>query len=44
VTVQYVLDLYATDTQVQSSWTSMSFSFTLGQTGIIKGWNEGVGE
>ncbi len=43
VTVQYVLDLYATDTQVQSSWTSMSFSFTLGQTGIIKGWNEGVG-
>lgn len=28
VEVQYVLDLYATDSQAQSSWTLMPFSFT----------------
>jgi peptidylprolyl isomerase len=42
VEVQYVLDLYATDTLVQSSWTAMPFSFTLGVGQVIPGWDEGV--
>jgi peptidylprolyl isomerase len=42
VEVQYVLDLYATDSQVQSSWTMMPFSFTLGVGQVIAGWDEGV--
>jgi peptidylprolyl isomerase len=42
VEVQYVLDLYATDSQVQSSWTMMPFSFTLVVGQVIAGWDEGV--
>jgi peptidylprolyl isomerase len=45
VTVQYVLVDYATDKEIQASWTSnMPFSFTLDATPeqVIKGWDEGV--
>lgn len=42
VEVQYVLDLYATDSLVQTSWTASPFSFTLGVTPVITGWDEGV--
>jgi peptidylprolyl isomerase len=42
VTMQYVLVDYATGQQIQSSWTSQSFQFTVGEANIIKGWNEGV--
>jgi peptidylprolyl isomerase len=41
LTVQYVLVGYATGMQIQSSWSSMPFSFTLGGQ-VIPGWNEGV--
>jgi peptidylprolyl isomerase len=42
ITVQYVLVSYATGQVIQSSWTSMSFSFTLGVGQVIPGWDEGV--
>jgi peptidylprolyl isomerase len=42
IEVQYVLDLYATDTLVQSSWTQMPFSFKLGVGRVIPGWDKGV--
>jgi peptidylprolyl isomerase len=45
VTVQYVLVDYATDKEIQASWTSnMPFSFTLDANPeqVIKGWDEGV--
>jgi len=45
VTVQYVLVNYATGQQLQSSWDSQPFTFTLGATGagaVITGWEEGV--
>jgi hypothetical protein len=44
VEVQYVLHLYATDSQAQSSWTLMPFSFTWAWVGSspvgTKGWWE----
>jgi peptidylprolyl isomerase len=45
VTVQYVLVNYATEQELQSSWTSQPFSFTLDANPemVIKGWDEGVG-
>jgi peptidylprolyl isomerase len=42
VQVQYVLYLYDTDSLVQSSWTLMPFSFTLGVGQVIPGWDQGV--
>jgi peptidylprolyl isomerase len=42
ITVQYVLVSYATGQVIQSSWTSMSFSFTLGVGQVIAGWDQGV--
>ncbi len=42
VTVQYVLATYSTGQQVQSSWTSQPFTFTLGEGQVIKGWDMGV--
>ena len=45
VSVQYVLVDYATDKEIQASWTSnMPFSFTLDASPeqVIKGWDEGV--
>jgi peptidylprolyl isomerase len=42
VTVQYVLATYSSKAVVQSSWTSKSFSFTIGQGQVISGWDRGV--
>jgi peptidylprolyl isomerase len=42
VTVQYVLVDYSTGKVIQSSWDGSPFSFTVGQSGIISGWNQGV--
>lgn len=42
VTVQYVLATYSTGKVIQSSWTSQPFTFELGESGIIPGWNDGV--
>jgi peptidylprolyl isomerase len=44
VTVQYVLATYSTRGVVQSSWTSMPFSFTLDAKPeqVIPGWDKGV--
>ncbi len=42
VTVQYVLATYSTRRVIQSSWTSQSFQFTLGEGQVIQGWDEGV--
>ena len=42
VTVQYVLGTYSSGKEVQSSWTSQPFSFTLGAGQVIPGWDQGV--
>lgn len=42
VTVQYVLATYSSGKEVQSSWTSQPFAFTLGRGQVIPGWDEGV--
>jgi len=42
VTVQYVLATYSTRKVIQSSWTSQSFQFTLGEGQVIPGWDDGV--
>ena len=42
VEVQYVLATYSTHKVIQSSWTSSPFSFVLGASTVIKGWEEGV--
>ncbi len=44
VTVQYVLATYSAGKVVQSSWTSQSFTFTLGTNPpqVIPGWDKGV--
>ena len=42
VTVQYVLGTYSSGKEVQSSWTSQPFSFTLGAGQVIPGWDKGV--
>jgi peptidylprolyl isomerase len=42
VTMQYVLATYSAQKVIQSSWTSQPFTFTLGEAGVIPGWNKGV--
>jgi peptidylprolyl isomerase len=42
VTVQYVLATYSAQKVIQSSWTTQPFTFTLGEAGVIPGWNKGV--
>ena len=42
VEVQYVLATYSTHKVIQSSWTSSPFSFVLGASTVIKGWEEGI--
>ncbi len=42
VTVQYVLGTYSSGKEIQSSWTSQPFSFTLGEGQVIPGWDKGV--
>jgi peptidylprolyl isomerase len=42
VTVQYVLATYSSDKEIQSSWTSQPFTFTLGANQVIAGWDTGV--
>jgi len=42
LTMQYVLADYATHKVLQSSWTSSSFSFTIGEQQVIPGWDEGI--
>jgi peptidylprolyl isomerase len=44
VTVQYVLATYSTGKEIQSSWTSQPFSFTLDANPeqVISGWDVGV--
>ncbi len=44
VTVQYVLATYSADKEVQSSWTSQPFTFTLDAQPeqVIPGWDKGV--
>ena len=42
VTVQYVLGTYSSGKEVQSSWSSQPFSFTLGAGQVIPGWDKGV--
>jgi len=42
VTVQYVLATYSSHKEVQSSWTSQPFTFTLGSGQVIPGWDQGV--
>ncbi len=42
VTVQYVLATYSADKEIQSSWTSQPFTFTLGAGKVIPGWDTGV--
>ncbi len=42
VSVQYVLATYSSKMTIQSSWTSQSFSFTLGEGQVIPGWDKGV--
>jgi FKBP-type peptidyl-prolyl cis-trans isomerase len=42
LTVQYVLATYSSKAVVQSSWTSQSFQFTLGEGQVIPGWDKGV--
>jgi len=43
VTVQYVLGTYSSGKEIQSSWSSQPFSFTLGAGQVIPGWDKGVG-
>jgi peptidylprolyl isomerase len=42
LTMQYVLADYATHKVLQSSWTSSSFGFTIGEQQVIPGWDEGI--
>ena len=44
VTVQYVLATYSSGKEIQSSWTSQPFPFTLDATpeAVIPGWDAGV--
>jgi peptidylprolyl isomerase len=42
VTVQYVLGTYSSGKEIQSSWSSQPFSFTLGAGQVIPGWDQGV--
>jgi peptidylprolyl isomerase len=42
VTVEYVLATYSSGKVVQSSWTSMPFTFTVGVGDVIPGWDKGV--
>jgi peptidylprolyl isomerase len=42
LTVQYVLATYSSGKEIQSSWTSQPFTFTLGQGQVIPGWDKGV--
>ena len=45
VTVQYVLATYSSGKEIQSSWTSQPFTFTLDASAeqVIPGWDEGRG-
>ena len=43
VTVQYVLATYSSGKEIQSSWTSQPFTFTLGAGQVIPGWDTGRG-
>jgi len=42
ITVEYVLATYSARKVIQSSWTSQSFQFTLGEGQVIPGWDKGV--
>ncbi len=42
LTMQYVLADYATHKVLQSSWSSGSFNFTIGEQQVIPGWDEGI--
>ena len=44
VTVQYVLATYSSKKEIQASWTSQPFTFTLDATPeqVIPGWDKGV--
>jgi peptidylprolyl isomerase len=42
LTVQYALATYSSGKEIQSSWTSQPFPFTLGQGQVIPGWDKGV--
>jgi len=42
LTMQYVLATYSTRKVIQSSWTSQPFTLTLGVTGLIPGWDQGL--
>ena len=44
VTVQYVLATYSSKKEIQASWTSQPFTFTLDSTPeqVISGWDKGV--
>ena len=44
VTVQYVLATYSSKKEIQASWTSQPFTFTLDATPeqVISGWDKGV--
>jgi peptidylprolyl isomerase len=42
VTVQYVLATYSSKKEIQASWDSQPFSFTLGEGHVIPGWDKGV--
>jgi peptidylprolyl isomerase len=40
--VQYVLATYSTHKVIQSSWTAQPFSFKLGASQVIPGWDQGM--